>query len=156
MIRCYSKTGDILWEKMIGNYRQSLGLSIEFAADSGLIICGGVQVNQGEDYHALLVRTDRDGNIFGTGISDLSETGFTCWPNPASGVLHFRLAQPVPVVSVEITDLTGQIQIKANIRMEAGNGKINIEALPEGIYLLKIRNGDTQPVIRKFIVKREG
>ncbi len=155
MLRRYGRNGDILWEKLIGNYCQSPGFSLEYTADSGLIVCGGVQDNQGEDYHAMLVRTDRNGNIFGTGFTDLSEPAISCWPNPASEILYIGFSRPVQVACIEITDITGLTRLNTNVSMETGTCGINIEALPDGLYLLKCRTGVSKPVIRKFLVKRD-
>lgn len=155
MLRRYGRNGDMLWEKLIGDYRQAHGLSLEFTADSGLVICGGAQKQTGEDYHALLVRTDKDGNIFGTGFPNLSEPAISCWPNPASKILNIGFSRSAQVACIEITDITGQPQMNTTVDTETGTCGINIEALLDGLYFLKCRTGVSKPVIRKFLVKRD-
>ena len=73
---------------------------------------------------------------------------FSCYPNPANGVLFVetRLIASLQDPTYRITNLMGQTLLQGNITAETQ--QINIEKLPAGMYFITFA-GET----RKFVVK---
>ena len=80
---------------------------------------------------------------------DNNERVLAVYPNPSTGIIHYKIPAVFNTEVVVLTDITGQ-QITKGI-VATGEGTLDISALPEGIYVLTIR-ADAQ-VFRKTIVK---
>lgn len=72
-------------------------------------------------------------NIF-TGVQELA-TGNTLevFPNPTSGQLQFELQESA---IVDLLDMSGRVVLSD--RMRAGMARMDISALPNGVYMLKV------------------
>ena len=91
------------------------------------------------------------------GINDLDAEALNLgiYPNPAADVLFVRMeVSESTSISLSITDLLGKELIYEEIEYSANNSlyELNIENLPEGIYLLKLDSGSSS-VVRKLIVR---
>lgn len=81
-------------------------------------------------------------NNSGTGVEDIADEIFTCYPNPASSVLYIDLKQKtITVNTITVWNRNGQ-------RMEcpqmlSGNSEITIDIghISSGIYFLQYNNG---------------
>ncbi|MCG8700536.1 MAG: RICIN domain-containing protein, partial [Bacteroidales bacterium] len=69
------------------------------------------------------------------------EEPFAIYPNPASSHITVELLDFEEKAAIEIYNATGQLQVSAvaNNSIE----QINIESLKQGIYLVRIQNGDS-------------
>ena len=76
----------------------------------------------------------------------LNNSAMQIYPNPASELIYFKNLQ---IDEVEIISLQG----KSCVKQERPNSSIRINDLPNGIYLLKIKQGNTIK-ISKLIVQR--
>lgn len=154
LVRRYDKNGNIVWDKRIGAYQAAVGMSLNFAADSGLIICGGMQTALEDLYHALLVRTDREGNVFGTGLAESPGLTVAVYPNPVSDFLTVHFPALFDGTVLQVFDITGR-QVASEQRAFAGStALIDVRSWPGGLYLLKVtyRNGPAE--IRKVTIAR--
>lgn len=88
-----------------------------------------------------------------TSVSDLGGNKFTLAPNPANNYIDLRFDQLLSEdLQVELRQINGQ-QIQAATLL-AGTNKLNIDlqAIPAGMYLLRISNANTS-VTQKVIVQ---
>jgi hypothetical protein len=77
---------------------------------------------------------------------------FIIYPNPFQNEIWIKNGQKISKsATVEISDLTGKtITNQALISEEAGNLKIDLNALTNGIYLLQIKSAE-QTIQQKII-----
>jgi hypothetical protein len=99
--------GDSLWTRLIGDYPKNVGSCVRETADEGLIVAGGTNSQAADGlYDVYLIRTNPDGTITSSISEGTKKTGLTLYPNPTEGT--FTLCSAVPVVSIEIIDITGK------------------------------------------------
>ena len=151
----YSGTGAISWQKKIGNYKNAYGLSADLTYDGGYIICGQVQETATSGQHALLIKTDANGNF--TGIENhIAEKGCYFYPNPASDITTLRpgsISNGSPVI-IRLYDLFGR-EVKIILPSKALKGyTLDVADLPDGIYLAVIES-DGQTIGRAKLVKHK-
>jgi hypothetical protein len=79
-----------------------------------------------------------------SGTKDVTTSQTTVYPNPAKSEIFIKA--DLPVEKVEITDLSGRTLLSQT----APSVPINISALPQGVYLLKIKT-DNGLITRKII-----
>lgn len=83
----------------------------------------------------------------GAGISEISQSNLTIYPNPASDMIYINNAEGSNLV--KITNLLGQnIQ---QIPVNSANVNINISKLPKGIYFVSFFNDQGILTTKKFI-----
>lgn len=96
--------------------------------------------------------------VAGVGINkdELSQLGFTVFPNPASNAIYIKNDNSVAYNQIEIYDLTGKLVYSLNeseiINLDL-QIKININSLEKGMYLMKISNNNEVLGTTKFLVK---
>jgi hypothetical protein len=56
---------------------------------------------------------------------------------------------------VEIFDLAGKRLTNTTFETAGEKSVISLAALTEGIYFIRFRIGEAQPVVRKLVVRRE-
>ncbi len=74
---------------------------------------------------------------------ELTQSDFSFYPNPTTGVIRWNASQSVN--RVQVTNLTGQVLM--NLDNPAGNS-MDISRLPQGVYLLRVQIGDKQGTYR--------
>lgn len=83
----------------------------------------------------------------GTTSPELATNKFYAYPNPASHILNISGSNTIQRVSqIEILSLEGRLlmqQKPANDRLQ-----VDISALPQGMYLCKITNGNQQQTLK--------
>ena len=149
----YSGSGAISWQKKIGNYKNSYGLSVEPAYDNGYILCGQVQETATSGQHALLIKTDANGNFAGI-ENHIAEKGCYFYPNPASDITTLSLANNLNnnTVMILLYDLFGR-EVKTLPAMQGLKGyTLDVNDLPDGIYLAVIET-DGRVIGRAKLVK---
>lgn len=96
--------------------------------------------------------------VSGVGINkdELSQLGFTVYPNPASHAIYVKNDNSVAYNQIEIYDLTGKLVYTLNeseiINLDL-QIKINLNNLEKGMYLMKISNNNEVLGTTKFLVK---
>lgn len=158
--------GDSLWMRQYNNYVTGIApanywetfYGIEKTLDGGYILCGAI-VNKPQG-KAWVVKTDSLGCVaFGCGsiITDnkegkTSEDNFTLFPNPANDVLNINFNVETIVTKIEILNNLGQLIREEEIVLK--NNYIDIKDLPEGVYLLCIKNSNSENISKRFIITR--
>lgn len=96
-----------------------------------------------------VVTVTQDGS--GLGIESLAERAFRIYPNPTSGVFTL-IPREVSNLNMElcVLDLTGKV-LHEEILSGATSYRFNISHLPEGLYFVRLKDGEktaTQRVVR--------
>ncbi|MEI7663034.1 MAG: T9SS type A sorting domain-containing protein, partial [Bacteroidota bacterium] len=137
----YSAAGSISWQRTFGNYKNSYGLSIKSTADNGNIICGQVQQTTTSGQHALLIKTDANGNFAGID-NHLAENGCYFYPNPAADITTLSLvniSNGNPVI-IRLYDLYGREVKTIQATLALKGYTLDVADLPDGIYLAVIES----------------
>lgn len=93
----------------------------------------------------IVVQMKADCNL---GTHSPSAVNVALYPNPAASVLNLQFSDSADFSNYTILDITGKTLLKGNL---TGNA-INVSALAEGPYILKLEGGNQQ-VTKKFIKK---
>lgn len=84
-----------------------------------------------------------------TGIEEASALAASVYPNPVSDLLTVSLGSAAEHCTIEVYDATGKLVLSSE-----GNGdtmSVNTSQLTKGLYLLKVRTGDSKQMSTKFI-----
>ncbi len=76
--------------------------------------------------------------------SDISKVNI--YPNPVSNDLKINFSNPEKIRQTEIVNIQGQ-----RIYREAFSNNINLENLPDGMYLIKFTSSDGTTIMKKFV-----
>jgi hypothetical protein len=76
------------------------------------------------------------------GISDLSGTEITVYPNPTDGALNVKVSTSMLGQTWKLYDISGRLVVDGNIETESTT--LSMEQLSRGTYWLKL--GSMQPV----------
>ena len=93
-------------------------------------------------YYNLFVR--QPASIRSTNISDAD---FICYPNPTADFLHIELNKAYTELSLNILDINGRLLQIANYK-DQQIIKLNLNYLPNGIYLIKLKTENFESVKR--------
>lgn len=104
------------------------------------------------DNRFVIYGSNMDGNRFlgrlvwsngGTSnLSDLNQSDFSIYPNPAQDVLNIELETPSSIV---VTDINGKQLMTSESSV---THQMNLEPLEAGVYFIQIENGATQKFIK--------
>jgi hypothetical protein len=67
-----------------------------------------------------------------------NEPDWEIYPNPASDDITLVFGQPLENVVVRIFDLKGSLQIEKTLPLQASFGRIDIEMLTAGVYMVQV------------------
>lgn len=85
-----------------------------------------------------------------TGLQEVSgDVVFTCYPNPASSVIHIETDQPLELV--QVIDLQGKVL--QSVKCNGSAAVADIEEMPEGFYLVRVYTSEGVAT-RKLLVRR--
>ncbi len=73
-------------------------------------------------------------------------------PNPVTNN-QFTVQATSPVESVEVVSIVGQTVYSRDFTARQHDVRVILDNLPEGVYLVKIKLGDNQSVIKKVIIQ---
>lgn len=76
------------------------------------------------------------------GINEIEKEQVKIYPNPTTDFIFFKLNSKTKLETVEIYDLSGKSVAQKNISEE----KLDLRFLQQGIYILKFKNSDIQPI----------
>lgn len=107
---------------------------------------GGEWLNS--EFIGSLMMRPMFGSLMGTAVSDFSfDKQITLYPNPANETLYIKgLNDGTPHVATIYNALGAKM-----LETQVDGGPVNIEALPEGMYLLNIRGGRQTNKTLRFI-----
>lgn len=83
------------------------------------------------------------GSCIGLGVNNAapaSVEGLLVYPNPASSTVNVKLASVSDKASVCVYNALGQMVIAAK-EINGDSAEINVNALPKGVYIVKVTNG---------------
>lgn len=92
----------------------------------------------------------------GINNDELSNLGFTIYPNPASNYIYVKNDKGVVYTEIEVYDLSGKLIYKLSEEEDINldlQFKINLNDLEKGLYLMKIANKSEVLGTTKFLVK---
>lgn len=130
---CIGKQGDVFLSgttssteniSSVGSYRETLS---------------------GESDYFLVKFNDKDWNLNSEEIN--SSEQFTLYPNPVKDFLQVKSSNQHEIKKIQIFDYTGKLVLTSK---KIVNGKIAVESLLSGIYLLQI-DFENSSVVEKFI-----
>jgi len=75
----------------------------------------------------------------------------TIYPNPVASVLNISLAKDGMTYLLECLDISGNYIFSKNI--DHDNSQVSVRPLPQGIYIIKIRNHDGKEIFQGMLVK---
>lgn len=87
-------------------------------------------------------------NLITTGLSNIEESNFSIFPNPASDIIQI-IAPQNSISQIDLYTLTGQFIRSYSNAMEP----IMISDLPIGMYFIRFQNANTS-YSRKFVIER--
>ncbi len=106
--------------------------------------------NQSQDYSLILT-----GDNLTLSTTDLSTLDVRIWPNPSNGILNVKFIPVGDTTKINLFDMQGREVYSKRVDSNSSNFNysINTSEFAEGIYLLKIENGNIQHN-EKIILKK--
>ncbi len=101
--------------------------------------------------NANVSKNDNDSNIKDNPVNVKTETdsinisNFTVFPNPTTGIINIKNDSKT-IDSVIVNNLFGE-EVQTN-KTSNSNTELDISNLPKGIYLVKVKSGDEEKVMR--------
>ncbi len=83
-------------------------------------------------------------------VKDVWDTQMSIFPNPASE--YMNLISHDNIITLELFNLTGQMVFGAEVR--TNNYKLDISALPQGFYMLKLTSANKEVFTTKVLIAR--
>lgn len=90
-------------------------------------------------------------DLSGLGMEEAVQTALTTYPNPTEGLVTIEWAGASSDALVDVLDVTGRIVVAPRKATPIGllsRTQVNLGAYPEGVYFVRLRDGDRQEVRR--------
>jgi hypothetical protein len=134
-----SSTGNIQWQKPMGNSGDNNASSVKQTTDGGFIIAGSTNSNGGDvsgfhggtDFWVIKLAPDPLTTI------NFSRSDFMIFPNPTNNILNIRFNDNEAVDKLMITDMAGKKILEQN-----ASSQINVENLANGMYIIEAYSTD--------------
>ena len=145
-------TGKLLWQKSIGGTKMDGASGIAITHDGGCAIAcnsyssdGDLNMNHGGEDCWIVKLLPSESKDEVTNDVPLYRSGFDIYPNPASSIIHLRIAKEniSAESTVEITDLLGRSLIHIPLNGNTNSIAINVSQLVEGVYIVRIDGGSS-------------
>lgn len=123
-------------------------LSPPLSPDRGVVAVADYNNDQYPDFAILGQNGSSDviprviKNMLGTGIEPVSpSTGFSCFPSPATGLVHLIFDQPLNEGTLSVCDVFGKIVFSKQLQQ---TNKVEVDLTPfaSGIYLFRITTSE--------------
>ena len=145
-----TELGEIQWQKTLGGNSDEWGNSIQQTTDGGFAIAGYNWSTNGDatichgynDFWVVKLSPESVSTKENIPVRTLD-----IYPNPAQQSINIKIPLPESACSVSISDLLGRELSRQTI---ANEGKVNIEALPDGFYLLTATTSSGKVYSGKF------
>lgn len=99
-------------------------------------------------YDNLVAKASATDTLLGVKSNQLTDAGFSVYPNPAMNVINFSNTTDAVVSSIEMTDMNGRI-VKSE-KVNATEGQISVSDLTTGMYMMKITT-DQGTAVKKIV-----
>jgi hypothetical protein len=155
----FDANGNLLWQKTFNCYPDcsSVGShryrSVKQTSDGGFAIAGDMrycvyETGSGWDCEGrlFLIKTDSLGNHEIVTYFEpyeqinINEFNLEFYPNPAKNELYVDLPESMHADMLQIFSITGSLVLSAKVL--GGNNYINIENIPSGMYLLRLKKSN--------------
>ncbi|SFZ94337.1 Por secretion system C-terminal sorting domain-containing protein [Flaviramulus basaltis] len=83
---------------------------------------------------------------------ELNKYGLKIYPNPVNNTIYFAANESYNNVNIQLADVTGRMVLKGKMETLNNQTKLNVSALPTGIYFLNI-TGNNIKYVKKIIKK---
>jgi sorbitol-specific phosphotransferase system component IIA len=133
---------DVTWSIVPGTGTATISTTgLVTASTNGTVWVKAVSFADATKMDSLLIPISGQGSS--TAITAIKEVyGLQAYPNPAQETLIIQCAQVHPALNIAITDVYGRLvvhlEVSANRLLQPQ--KINMSKLPQGIYILTIRD----------------
>ncbi|WP_026452113.1 T9SS type A sorting domain-containing protein [Aequorivita capsosiphonis] len=125
---------------------EDYGRAIALQADEKIILAGDFYTFSGTESEFVVTRFLNDGMV---GTEDFQNVEFRLYPNPANEQITVELSDASPTYQLEIFDVLGKKVYTSEIQK---SGNIDVSALAQGTYLLKLNSENKTNVVR-FVKK---
>lgn len=97
-------------------------------------------------------------NAVNVGINEIKndEVNFNLFPNPANDFLQVQFSEEGEneFRDIVICNNLGQIITRQELIFENGKTKMKTDNLPNGVYVLQLKNGNSEAVNKRFVISR--
>ena len=87
-----------------------------------------------------------------TSVVEIKTLNFSLYPNPANNHVLLTFKDLVGDVFVQLIDITGREMV--NIRVDQPTYDLSVEGLPDGIYFVRIIDGNGDTGMKKLVIER--
>ena len=150
--------GDLIWHRSFGGSENTLLYCVVAAKDSGAYLLTArydwtAQTNERDLY---IYKIDKNGSMLGTPENGgLKPLHVLAYPNPFQDVLRFEFLQQTKQAVVQIFGLDGKLVHQETISPQlAQNPQISTAHLPNGMYVIHLKNENGESIYREKMVKR--
>jgi PKD repeat protein len=85
-------------------------------------------------------------------VNDINANGLNVYPNPSTGTVNVEFAQPVANATINVFNLLGGL-VSSTENVNGNSTSLNLNALAEGVYMIKVIENGTVSSQRIVITK---
>jgi hypothetical protein len=123
-----------------------LNVDLQSPFNDGIEHIVSMQFKDNRGIYSSIVEQAFTSSTQGSGVNNIFVSQMVIYPNPAKNELFIK--SELPIKKVEVYSLTGSLMVSEN----NFNETINVSALPQGVYILKVYTGKGL-VISKVVKK---
>ncbi len=134
--------GDTIWKKCYGGPKSEYGNSIKQTIDNGYVICGvafDFDTLQPFSRGIYIIKTDENGNVLHSSISESKKLQFEIYPNPSRNKFIVKAFEPIS--KIEIVDIMGSLKYYQDLESEVTEYEYSGKNLESGIYIVRVSIG---------------
>ena len=143
-------TGLLKWVQYYGEDGDELAKSLQGTKDGGFILTGSTKKVGSTTSDVLLIKTDKNGQVFSTGNTEPSSEllVLNTFPNPSTGKFYLNLNRLHPNFTLTINDITGRLISTAEYSI---TDQIELEIQKPGVYVINVFGPDGLKATTKVI-----